>query len=71
MSKFKIESDIPIPPMKTLKGYAEAMRSLDIGQSVVLPLSAQGCASNWNHLAPKKFVSRKAEQGGRRVWRIA
>lgn len=73
---FKIEDDIP-PPDKSAgrnSPAGDAVRSLQPGQSVVLPI---GCVKDISAMVAqikkttgRKFASRAVE-GGRRIWRLA
>ncbi len=71
--ELKIEKGIPIPARKggNSKGYAAALRKLDVGDSVVLPVTITTASNTAAHLfGSGKYTARKVD-GGTRVWRIA
>lgn len=75
----KIDRDIPIPPRYTKTSYTKtskwraALESLEPGDSIALTTHEYGQLYNVaNREFPNmKLMSRKTEDGGRRVWRIA
>lgn len=73
MTAIKIEKGIPIPPKgNRMGGLVGAMRSLEVGDSLVLP---SGSSSNKPYATARdvgiKVTTRKQPDGSIRVWRIA
>lgn len=69
MSNYKIEKNIPVPDRGRRARYP--FSQMEVGDSVLIAdidRSSQ-LASYWQHLRPKRFVSRKVD-GGIRVWRL-
>lgn len=82
---FPIETDVPLHEDKLQKpsrrgvrgvpqkGYTDALRSLLVGQSVVLPVSHQAIGSTKRHavrMTRFKFEHRRLEDGRVRFWRV-
>jgi hypothetical protein len=68
-----IEQDVPIPPKHGGK-YVGVLRALEVGQSVVLPMSQQNsCYLVWRLKteagSTKQFTTRVVSQQETRVWR--
>jgi hypothetical protein len=76
---FPIEKDIPFPGARARNGMAEAIRAMEIGDSVFDPCKGLDVGlvinrqSNWSGAAKaegRKVATRRMD-GGIRVWRIA
>lgn len=68
------ESGIPIPPPAAILrgGFADKLRRLEVGQSLLIQRSStDGLHGYWRHLAPMKFVSRRISDDEVRIWRTA
>lgn len=68
----KVENDIPIPPLSTTSGVGEALRRIDVGQSVFIrgksSYQMSGIISPLKKIDGKDFTSRTMD-GGVRIWR--
>ena len=68
---FIIETGIPIPNKARATGLVPALRSLDIGQSLVMEEKSYGSAVSWlKKKANMTFVRSSVGDGKCRVWRI-
>lgn len=76
----KIENGVPIPPsrqgagMTASKGYGRGVRSLQPGQSILLPITAKAAQTYMmrarRRIPTARYTSRTVE-GGVRIWRLA
>lgn len=66
---FKIEADVPLPAGQ-MRGRTGAIRALEPGESVFFPGVKSGWFGSTFNRIPGKFT-RRAVDGGVRVWRIA
>jgi len=66
---FKIEKNIPIPK---LKGLTQFLRSLEVGDSVVIPWpkTKPNQMTNFGKRANIKILSRRIDEEFIRIWRI-
>jgi hypothetical protein len=72
-TKITIEKGIPVPEGH-MSGMSVAIRAMEIGDSFEAIDSNyhQRIPATWGSLlAPKKFTSRRLDNGNRRIWRIA
>ena len=73
MEKFVIEDNVPVPTARGPRGYAELMRSLSIGQSVLITEDTRPKLSRMLHGYANhtkiKIVVRKQPDGFLRIWR--
>jgi hypothetical protein len=69
----KIDHDVPMPDIGTRNsGLAELLRSMQVGDSFALDASRAATARTlFLRFAPRKFATRKQEDGTVRFWRIA
>lgn len=69
---FKIEDGIPSQPRGRArsKGYTDVLRSLEVGQSVVLPTTSESIHALARRIQGKFSVAAVGKIGFR-VWRIA
>jgi hypothetical protein len=66
----KIEKGIPITPKKGGSRVVETMRAMEIGDSVLVPITARSCwLATAHRLSDRKYISRAVE-GGVRIWRV-
>ena len=76
---FKIEKDVPMPGLNRKVGIAEAIRAMEIGDSVLDPCDGLDVTkqrhrqTNWVTQAKEngRRVATRRVEGGVRVWRIA
>ena len=69
--ELKIEKGIPVPPRKEKTGYANVIRKLKVGDSVLIP-GPSAAAYNSIHYTGgnRKTHTGRREKDGTRVWRI-
>jgi hypothetical protein len=67
-NEFKIEKNIPVPPARG-KGYAQVLRSLKKGESVVLPIKEGASQLAHSNIGKGNYSCRKVKDGFR-IWRI-
>lgn len=70
-----IDKDIPAPPVRSRNtDLHETLAAMEPGDSFVVARAASSISSSVQHYARKhgkKFVMRKVEGNGTRVWRVA
>lgn len=66
----KIEKGIPVPPPKSKNGYSLALRSMEAGDSVVLPISHNSAMAAASRILGAGNYTTRKEQDGIRVWRV-
>ncbi len=72
-SEFKIEKNVPIPN-DALNNNRYPFTKMEVGDSFLItddtPSRSVLAGQASRRYAPKRFVGRKAEGGGRRIWRV-
>lgn len=69
---FTIDKQVPMPSSPFSKnGVTDILRSLEVGDSVVLPLAARKVSEYVNKRYSLKFTSRLEGSGYVRLWRKA
>lgn len=73
MSEFEVEKGIPLPQPRRKTGFVEALRQLQIGESILATRKSITAVSSAVRYATigttRKYTSRTVD-GGVRVWRI-
>lgn len=64
----QIEQSIPIPA-RSRHPLGAALGTMEIGESFLMDKQPNGASLAYHK--PRKFMTRKVEGGGYRVWRIA
>lgn len=79
---FDIEVDVELPPRNWSRERKNGRKAkvyypfpvMDVGDSFVVPRekehAARLAASDWQRRHAFRFVSRRTEDGGRRIWRV-
>ena len=69
--ELKTDTNIPPPPPRRRTGVTAALRAMEIGDSLLLPiLTWQANSYAYRVLGKGNFRARK-EHGGTRIWRTA
>ena len=73
MNEFKIEKNIPLPPSRAGSSFSQALRKMEVGDSILSPLdgtSASPIVTRLSKEMGRKFTGRKVENG-RRYWIVS
>jgi hypothetical protein len=68
-NNYKIEKGIPMPDRHPLKGIAEIMRQMEIGDSIVVPMSGRTNMRNYATRTNIQIITKKINEKEVRVWR--
>ena len=68
---FEIEKSIPLPPKGSGSRIVETLRSMDIGDSIVVPKNIHSNIFLYAARAGIKVTSRKIDAEDMRVWRVS
>ena len=68
--EFEIEKGVSIPPKSNATGAAAVIRSLEVGDSVELPISIRSATRTAYHIYGSGHVVVRTTEKGCRIWRV-